>query len=198
MKALGDFLHGKGLKFGLYSSAGTHTCEHRAGGISFEELDVKDYAKWGVDYLKYDNCGDRKGKNNLDRYTVMAEALKKYGSKIYYSICNWGEEDVGSWAAKISNSWRVDGDIDWPTPAFENVRRAIGKSESYRSRAGPGAWNDPDMLEVGNNKYTLPQEFTHFSLWAIGKAPLLIGCDLSSITKESLAILKNKNLIDIH
>ena len=110
MKALGDFLHGKNLKFGIYSSAGTMTCQKKAGSLGHEDMDAADYAAWGVDYLKYDNCY-----NNMvpaiDRYTTMRESLKKTGRAIYYSICNWGEQETFKWAADVGNSWRTTGDI---------------------------------------------------------------------------------------
>lgn len=110
MKALGDFLHDKGLLFGLYSSAGTHTCQGRAGGLDHEQIDAKDYAKWGVDYLKYDNCFNE-NRPAIKRYTAMRDALNQTGRPIFYSICNWGFEDTAKWGPQTGNSWRTTYDI---------------------------------------------------------------------------------------
>ena len=106
MKNLGDYLHAKGMLFGIYSSAGLYTCEGRAGGMDHEEIDAKDYASWGVDYLKYDNCFNE-GRPALHRYTAMRDALLKTGRPIFYSICNWGDEDTATWAPDVGNSWRT-------------------------------------------------------------------------------------------
>jgi len=111
MKNLSDYIHGKGLLFGLYSSAGTNTCQGRAGGLDYEEVDAQDYANWGVDYLKYDNCYNQK-RPAIERYTAMRDALNKTGRPIFYSICNWGEENTAEWGPKTGNSWRTTGDIN--------------------------------------------------------------------------------------
>lgn len=111
MKALGDFLHSKGLLFGLYSSAGTNTCQGKAGGLGNETIDAQDYASWGVDYLKYDNCFNE-NVPATERYTAMRDALNKTGRPIFYSICNWGLEHTTEWAPQVGNSWRTTYDIE--------------------------------------------------------------------------------------
>jgi hypothetical protein len=194
MKTMGDNLHNLGLKFGIYNSAGTMTCQKLAGGLTYEQVDAADYASWGVDYFKYDNCF------NLDlpgqmRYTAMTNALNKTNRAIYYSICSWGTDAVWSWGNITGNSWRTTDDIqnNWPS-----VMRNYLRNDLHPESAGPGGWNDPDMLEVGNGGLSLSEERSHFALWAFAKAPLIMGCDLNTISRESLAILKNKALIAIN
>lgn len=191
MKALGDYIHGLGLKFGIYSSAGNYTCEWRAGSLYYEDVDAADFASWGVDYLKYDNCFNE-GVPAQVRYPKMRDALNKTGRPIYYSICNWGEEDIAVWGNTTGNSWRTTGDIAnfW----FFVEYNFYGNGE-YPESAGPGGWNDPDMLEVGNNGLTTTEERTHFALWAVVKSPLIIGCDLTTVSNTSLSILKADLLI---
>lgn len=194
MKSLGDYLHSKGLKFGLYSSAGTMTCEKRAGSLGHEEMDAADYASWGVDYLKYDNCFNDNVPATI-RYPAMRDALNKTGRPIFYSICNWGEEDTINWGQEVGNSWRTTQDIfdAWASIEFNFHYNMYG-----RESAGQGGWNDPDMLEVGNGGLTLEEEKTHFALWALSKAPLIIGCDLNIVRPESLAIIKNAEIIAVN
>ena len=175
MKVLGDFIHDKGLKFGIYSCAGTMTCAGRAGSLYHEEIDAMDWASWGVDYLKYDNCYNAKVPGTI-RYTAMRDALAATGRDIFYSLCNWGEEDSWRWAPSIGNSWRTTFDI---FDDFASVEYNFKESQKHFERSGPGAWNDPDMLEIGNGGLTHEEEKTHFALWAMAKAPLIIGCDLS-------------------
>ena len=191
---MADYVHSKGLKFGLYSSAGTKTCQGRAGGLDYEDIDAADYASWGVDYLKYDNCFNE-GRPARDRYTKMRDALLKQKRKIFYSICNWGEDGTHEWGPALGNSWRTTQDISdiWGSVEF-NFRL----NERYQDISAPGGWNDPDMLEVGNGGLTPEEEKTHFALWAVAKAPLIIGCDLSTVSESSLAILKNKDLIAVN
>ena len=194
MKSLGDYLHSKGLKFGVYSSAGTKTCQGRAGSLGYEQIDAQDYASWGVDYLKYDNCFNQ-NLPSLTRYPAMRDALNATGRPIFYSLCQWGEEKTTHWAPQVANSWRTTQDIAnfWNSLEYNFRLNLVG-----REAAGPGGWNDPDMLEVGNGGLTLEEEKTHFSLWAISKAPLIIGCDLSKVSAESLAILMNEEVIAIN
>ena len=175
MKALGDYIHSKGLRFGLYSSAGTNTCEGRAGSLWYEEMDANDYASWGVDYLKYDNCYND-NVPALIRFPRMRDALNATGREIFFSLCNGGRDDVPDWGKSIGNSFRTTSDISdtWGSIEF-NFRENV----NLASKSGPGGWNDPDMLEVGNGGLTLEEEKTHFALWAISKAPLIIGCDLT-------------------
>lgn len=198
IRSLADYIHSKGLLFGIYSSAGTKTCQGRAGSLNFEEVDAQDYAAWQVDYLKYDNCYNQSipGK---ERYAAMGEALRKVNRTILYSICNWGLENTTQWAPGLGNSWRTTDDI---SANFASVRANFFINQEQRAFAGPGGWNDPDMLEVGVKSgdqwgLTIDEEQTHFALWAIAKAPLIIGADLRSIRRESLDILKNEDLIAV-
>lgn len=194
MKDMGDFLHKQGLFFGLYNSAGTMTCQRLAGGLTFEQIDAFDMASWGVDYFKYDNC------YNLDlpgqlRYPAMRDALNKTGRPIYYSLCSWGTDQVWQWGNQTGNSWRTTGDI---VDNWASVVHNYKINDMHPESAGPGSWNDPDMLEVGNGGLSLTEERSHFALWAFAKSPLIIGCDLNKVSADSLAILKNKNLIAIN
>jgi alpha-galactosidase len=170
------------------------TCEGRAGSLRHEEKDVKDFVEWGVDFFKYDNCFNE-GIPSKERYITMRNALQKANRPIFFSICNWGLEDVTEWGPKVGNSWRTAGDI---APTWSSVKYNFEMNQLHAEVAGPGALNDPDMLEIGNHGLTHAEERTHFALWSIVKAPLIIGCDLNTVTEESLAILKNKNLIAVN
>jgi alpha-galactosidase len=194
MRAVGDYIHSQGLKYGIYNSAGTMTCESKAGSLYHEKIDVADFVEWGVDYLKYDNCFNE-GVPSLERYTAMKNALENAHRPIFYSICNWGLEDVWEWGNSTGNSWRTAGDI---TPTWPSVKYNFEMNQLHPESAGPGGWNDPDMLEVGNGGLTHAEEKSHFALWCFAKAPLILGCDLNTITPESLAIISNKNLIAIN
>jgi alpha-galactosidase len=187
MKAMGDYIHGKGLKFGIYSSAGTLTCEERAASLYNEQIDANDFAAWGVDYLKYDNCFNQ-GVPAIERYTRMHDALMNTGRDIFYSICNWGMEYTYQWAPKIGNSWRTTMDIK---DLWASIEYNFKQNDLVHASAGPSGWNDPDMLEVGNGGLTEEQERTHFALWAVAKAPLILGCDLDNISQASFEIITN-------
>lgn len=193
-KGMVDYVHGKGLKFGLYSDAGIKTCAGRPGSLGFEENDANTYANWEVDYLKYDNCDN----NNVPpqtRYPVMRDALNKTGRAMFYSLCEWGQYDPAMWAAPVGNSWRTTGDIE---DNWGSMISSADTNNQWASYAGPGAWNDPDMLEVGNGGMTATEYETHFSLWALMKAPLLIGCDIRTMSKETIRILTNHEVIAIN
>ena len=194
IKELADYAHEKGLLLGLYSDAGTKTCAGRPGSLGYETIDANTYAKWGIDYLKYDNCYN-KNIPSLDRYPVMRDALNHTNHSIFYSICQWGEENIPVWGKDVGNSWRTTGDIsdNWLT-----MLRIIDQNDQWYNFSGPGGWNDPDMLEVGNGGMTLEEYKTHFSLWAISKAPLLIGCDITIMSEEIKNILTNKEVIEIN
>jgi len=199
MKSLADYVHGLGLKFGLYSDAGTMTCARRPGSRGYEQLDAQSYANWGVDYLKYDNCFANETDFVIDRYQAMSTALLKYAPAdrpIYYSTCDWGVYDPWlSWGKNLSNSWRTDDDIadDW-----NNLLRTVDNSVGLAQFAGPGGWNDPDMLEVGNGNMTQSEYESHFALWALMKAPLIMGCDLEAMTPATKAILANEEIIAVN
>ncbi|CAF0933034.1 unnamed protein product [Didymodactylos carnosus] len=192
--ALADYVHSKKLKFGLYSDAGYKTCGGRPGSLGFEIKDANTYASWQVDYLKYDNC-------NTDqtipekRYPVMRDALNATGRPIFYSMCEWGVDDPALWAATVGNSWRTTGDI---SDNWNSMISNIDINDRYADHAAPGGWNDPDMLEVGNGGMTNTEYISHFSIWAISKAPLLIGCDVTKISQDTLNILTNPEVIAIN
>lgn len=189
-----DYVHSKGLKFGLYSDAGTETCAKRPGSLGYEEVDANTYAKWTVDYLKYDSCYNQ-GIPAQKRYTTMRDALNKTGRPIFYSLCNGGGEGVTSWGPSVGNSWRTTGDI---SDSWDSMIQRADLNDKVASSAAPGGWNDPDMLEVGNGHMTITEYETHFSLWCLMKAPLLIGCDLRSVDSESLRILSNPEVISVN
>ncbi|OLE20997.1 MAG: alpha-galactosidase [Actinobacteria bacterium 13_1_20CM_3_71_11] len=195
IKAVADYVHSKGLKLGIYTSAGTHTCNKAGfpGGLGHEQTDANTFASWGVDYLKYDNCNNQ----NVDavkRYTAMRDALKKTGRPIVYSICEWGKNKPWNWAPNVGNLWRTTGDI---SPNWTRMLSIINANSSHASVAGPGHWNDPDMLEIGNGSLSNAEQVTHFSLWAEMAAPLLIGTDLRKASQHTFDILSNRDVIAI-
>ncbi|WUV84556.1 NPCBM/NEW2 domain-containing protein [Streptomyces sp. NBC_01476] len=195
IKAVADYVHSKGLKFGLYSSAGTKTCDSDGfpGGLGHEQQDANLWASWGVDYLKYDNCNNT-GADAQARYKAMGDALKATGRPILYSICEWGSNQPWNWAPGLGNSWRTTGDI---ADSWSSMIGIAHQNQPLARYAGPGAWNDPDMLEVGNGGMTDTEYRTHFSLWSQMAAPLLIGSDLRSASAATLAILKNTDVIAV-
>ena len=197
IKALADYVHGKGLKFGIYTSAGTKTCNSLGfpGGLGHEQQDANLFASWGVDYLKYDNCNNQ-GVDAQQRYGAMHTALANTGRPIVYSITEWGSTTpkVWTWGAPVGNLWRTTGDIS------DNWSSMIGKvhtNDDLAQFAGPGHWNDPDMLEVGNGGMTATEYRTHFSLWAMMAAPLLMGNNVANLSGTNLDILKNTDVIAI-
>ena len=201
MKALADYIHSKGLKFGLYSDAGTLTCQKRPGSRGYEFQDARQYAAWGVDYLKYDWCSHGM-QNSEASYSIMRDALSKAGRPIVFSICEWGSTKPWLWARDVGNLWRSTGDIqdcwdckkDWGGMGFIHILDLQDGLESY---AGPGHWNDPDMLEVGNGGMSVSEYRAHFSLWCVLAAPLMAGNDIRSMSPEIAAILTNKEVIAV-
>ncbi|KAJ4720215.1 Alpha-galactosidase [Melia azedarach] len=194
IKALADYIHGKGLKLGIYSDAGVFTCQVRPGSLYHERDDAEAFASWGVDYLKYDNCFNL-GIKPKERYPPMRDALNSTGCTIFYSLCEWGVDDPALWAGKVGNSWRTTDDINDSWVSMTSIADINDKWASY---AGPGGWNDPDMLEVGNGGMTYHEYRAHFSIWALMKAPLLVGCDVRNMTAETFEILSNKEVIAIN
>ncbi|XP_021275241.1 alpha-galactosidase-like [Herrania umbratica] len=195
IKALADYVHSKGLKLGIYSDAGTQTCSKTMpGSLGHEEQDAKTFASWGVDYLKYDNCGNT-GVSPKKRYPKMSKALLDSGRPIFFSLCEWGQEDPATWAPNIGNSWRTTGDIE---DKWESMTSIADQNDNWASYAQPGAWNDPDMLEVGNGGMTTEEYRCHFSIWALAKAPLLIGCDVRSMDNVTFELLSNKEVIAVN
>ena len=201
IKALADYVHGLGLKFGIYSDAGTKTCAGRPGSRGYEFQDARTYAKWGVDYLKYDWCNT--GKENAEAaYSTMRDALAKTGRPIVFSMCEWGTAKPWTWAANVGNLWRTTTDIldQWEGKGKEYGAGAItivDMNADLADYAGPGHWNDPDMLEVGNGGMTTTEYRSHFSLWAILAAPLIAGNDLGNMQPEIAEILMNKEVIAV-
>jgi alpha-galactosidase len=196
MKGLSDYVHARGLKLGIYSSPGPKTCAGYEGSLGHEDLDAQTYARWGIDYLKYDYCtfqGDVPAQ--MAAYQKMHEALEKTGRPIVFSLCQYGMDRVWSWGPSVGgNLWRTTGDIsdDYDRMAY------IGFGQNGLERfAGPGHWNDPDMLEVGNGKMNNDEYRTHMSLWCLLAAPLLAGNDLSKMTPETLALLTNPEVIAV-
>ncbi len=206
MKALADYVHSKGLKLGIYSSPGPKTCAKYEGSYGHEEQDAQSYAQWGIDYLKYDLCSfrdmmkqagspDAAHKMMLDAYTKMHNALLKTGRPIVFSLCQYGDDAVWGWGASVGgNLWRTTGDI---SDKYSRMAE-IGFGQAGLSKfAGPGHWNDPDMLEVGNGGMKPDEYRTHMALWALLAAPLLAGNDLANMTPETLALLTNREVIAI-
>ena len=208
MKALSDYVHSRGLKIGIYSSPGPKTCAGYAGSYGHEEQDAKTYAEWGMDYLKYDLCsfgelmkkesgGDPQKAFAMQKaaYEKMHKALVATGRPIVYSLCQYGWNNVWEWGTEVGgNLWRTTGDIN---DTYSRMVE-IGFSQAGLAKyAGPGHWNDPDMLEVGNGGMTEDQYRTHMTLWVILAAPLLAGNDLSKMSPPTLAMLTNKEVIAV-
>ncbi|KAK9282985.1 hypothetical protein L1049_011212 [Liquidambar formosana] len=194
IRALADYIHGKGLKLGIYSDAGVFTCQVRPGSLNYEKDDAEQFASWGVDYLKYDNCYNL-GIKPEKRYPPMRNALNATGRTIFYSICEWGVDDPALWAGKVGNSWRTTDDINDSWASMTTIADLNNKWAAY---AGPGGWNDPDMLEVGNGGMTYEEYRAHFSIWALMKAPLLIGCDVRNMSEDTFELLSNKEVIAVN
>ncbi len=206
MKSLADYVHSKGLKIGIYSSPGSKTCARFEGSLGHEEQDAKTYAAWGIDYLKYDLCGFRDQMKTASSpaeahqlmvaaYTKMDKALRATGRPIVFSLCQYGMDAVWRWGTTVGgNLWRTTGDI---TDKYARMAEIGFGQAGLAQYAGPGHWNDPDMLEVGNGGMTLDEYRTHMSLWVILAAPLLAGNDLSKMTPETIALLTNREVIAI-
>ncbi len=211
IKHLADYVHSKGMKFGIYNCAGTQTCGGYPGGRGHEYQDALLYASWGVDYLKYDWCYH--GNLTSDAaYTTMRDALYATGRPILFSICEWGDTEPWFWAGDIGHCWRISGDIypcfdcedrhddglptqwsAWGVMKILNMR----DNDTLRKYAHPGAWNDFDMMEVGNGM-SLAEDRAHFALWSMLASPLMLGNDVRKTSKQTLEILTNKEIIDIN
>jgi len=201
IKALADYVHSKGLKFGIYSDAGTKTCAGRPGARGYEFQDARQYAAWGVDYLKFDWCSTTT-QDGPSSYALMRQALDASGRPIVFSICEWGTNKPWLWANGIGNLWRTTGDISdvWASTKKDDlgVVDILDKQVGLESFAGPGHWNDPDMLEVGNGGMTVPEYRAHFSLWSLLASPLMAGNDLRDMKPEIQQILTNKEVIAVN
>jgi alpha-galactosidase len=205
IKALADYVHSKGLKLGIYSDAGGHTCGGRPGSRDHEIQDAQAYASWGVDYLKYDWCdvGDLQAPA---AYKKMSDALHATGRPILFSLCEWGTSKPWTWARGVGQSWRTTGDIfakfdgiidhngSWQE---HGVLQILDLQDGLRKYAGPGGWNDPDMLEVGNGM-SENEDRAHFTLWCFLDAPLISGNDLRHMNPDTLKILTNKDVIAVN
>ena len=201
IKYLADYIHAKGLKFGIYSDAGTHTCGGRPGSKGFEKEDAESYANWTVDYLKYDWC-NTEGQDPIVSYTLMRDALHAAGRPIVFSICDWGYSKPWAWAGEVGHLWRTTLDITdrWDGTRWGNQlgwTNILEKQVGLEKYAGPGRWNDPDMLEVGNAGLTINEARAHFTMWCMLAAPLITGNDLRAMPDDIRAILLNKNIIAI-
>ena len=200
MKALADYVHSKGLKFGIYSDAGRKTCAGRPGSRGHEFQDALQYAAWGVDYLKYDWCYTDT-ENAQAAYTTMRDALKASGRSIVFSMCEWGTSKPWLWASDVGNLWRTTGDIydcwDCKKGGSMGWLKILDLQDGIETAAGPGHWNDPDMLEVGNGGMTATEYRSHFSFWCLLAAPLIAGNDLKNMPPEIKEILTNKEVIDV-
>jgi alpha-galactosidase len=201
MQALADYVHARGLKFGVYSDAGTATCQGRPGSRGYEYQDARQYAAWGVDYLKYDWCNT--GTQDAPAsYGLMRQALEQAGRPIVFSLCEWGRNKPWLWGEGIGHLWRTTGDIqdcfdcrrDWGGYGWTQILDLQDGLETY---AGPGHWNDPDMLEVGNGGMTVSEYRAHFSLWAMLAAPLMAGNDVRAMAGEIREILLNAEVIAV-
>jgi alpha-galactosidase len=208
MKALGDYIHSKGLKFGLYSGPGPVTCAGAEASYGHEEQDAQMFASWGVDYLKYDLCSYRKimqieaGGDVLKAeammraaYEKMHQAILKTGRPMVFSMCQYGLGEVWEWGPQVGgNLWRTSNDIN---DTYERMMSIADRQAGLSRFAGPGHWNDPDSLEVGNGGMSLEEEKSHFSLWALMAAPLIAGNDLTNMSGETKSILLNRDVIAI-
>ncbi len=201
MKFLADYIHSKGLKFGIYSCAGIYTCQARPGSRGHEFQDARTYAKWGVDYLKYDwcyatgedvKCTASTQEHSIYAYTTMRDALFAAGRPVVFSICEWGFQKPWEWANNVGQLWRTYWDIK---DHWNSLMDIFDKQKGLDKYAEPGHWNDPDMLEVGNGGMTTEEYKTHFSLWCMLAAPLMAGNDIQNMTPETREILTNKEVI---
>ena len=181
IKPLADYVHSKGLKFGIYTDAGHKTCEGRPGSYGYEEIDARTYARWGVDYVKIDWC-NAEGLDAPTQYAKLRDALATSGRPIVFSICEWGQNHPYEWAPAIGNLWRTTGDI---SDTWDSMIANFDLNAQFANDAKPGAWNDPDMLEVGNGGLSRDESRAHMSLWAIAAAPLLAGNDVRTMNDSS-------------
>ncbi|WP_276252309.1 glycoside hydrolase family 27 protein [Haloarcula rara] len=220
MAALADYVHDRGLQFGLYSSAGSHTCQGYPATLGRERLHAEQFADWGVDFLKYDNCGDHCGRDAVDRYGAMGEALAAVDRDIVYSICEWGQSNPWEWGRNVGgHCWRVTDDAvaTWHTVDDEfglGIADIIDRVAVLDIAAahGPGGYNDPDMLQVGNGPDSAQSQHeptdierplsdvenrTHFAFWCLLGAPLFVGTDLTGLSQDLLDLLTNERLLAI-
>ncbi|KZT18611.1 carbohydrate-binding module family 35 protein [Neolentinus lepideus HHB14362 ss-1] len=210
--ALASYVHGLGLKFGVYSDAGYYSCDfvggsaHWLGSLGHEKADAAAFTSWGADYLKYDNCYSVNSTDFVDynppfslepHYTAMRDALNSTSRPVVYSVCEWGVQDPARWATSVGNSWRISNDVG-PPNSWANIVRIINQVVPVTGFAGPGAWNDLDLLEVGNTGLSVAEQQSHFAFWAAVKSPLLISTNLSNAAQSTLDILGNTRIIGLN
>lgn len=204
MKALADYIHSKGLKFGIYSDAGWKTCAGKPGSRGYEYQDALKYAEWGVDYLKYDWC-NTEDLNAKGAYMTMRNALYTAGRPIVFSLCEWGNNNPWEWGKDVGHLWRISGDIAVIFDGEEGhgtwtslgVLQILDMRKGIRIYAGPDHWNDFDMMEVGNGM-TLAEDRSHFTLWCMMASPLMAGNDLRNMSQETIEILTNKEVVAVN
>jgi alpha-galactosidase len=204
MKALADYVHSKGLKFGVYSDAGSQTCGGRPGSRGYEFQDAQMYAEWGVDYLKYDWC-NTEGLKAEGAYKTITAAIRKAGRPMVLSICEWGNDKPWEWGPTVGHLWRTTGDIyncfdcinDHGSWKSWGVMQIVDKQDGLRKYAGPGHWNDPDMLEVGNGMVA-NEDRAHFTMWNMLAAPLITGNDIRKMSPQTREILTNKEVLAVN
>ncbi|MDA3879597.1 MAG: glycoside hydrolase family 27 protein [Prolixibacteraceae bacterium] len=204
IKALADYVHSLGLKFGIYSDAGWQTCGGRPGSRGYEYQDAMKYAEWGVDYLKYDWC-NTEGLAAEGAYLTMRDALAAAGRPVLFSICEWGDNNPWLWARDIGHMWRTTGDIfddfsgelDHGTWSSWGIMNILDMQDGLREYAGPGHWNDPDMMEVGN-AMSVNEDRAHFSMWCMLASPLIVGTDIQHASDETIEILTNEEAIAVN
>ena len=193
IKPLADYVHSKGLKLGIYTDAGTATCEKRPGSLNHEDQDAKTYASWGIDYVKIDWC-NAEGLDPEVQYAKLRDALAHSGRSIVFSICNWGVKTPWRWGPTTGNLWRTTGDIN---DTYDRMSLIGFGQNGLEKFAGPGHWNDPDMLEIGNGGMKRDEYRTHMALWALLAAPLLAGNDLRTMSPETKELLTNSEILAV-
>lgn len=204
MAALADHVHGRGLRFGVYAVPGRETCANfydgypvrDIGSIGRERLDAQTFADWGVDYLKYDWCraDETDGLDRVEAFIAMRDALRATERPIVYGISEYGDREPWRWAGSIAHLWRTTHDI---RASWESVNGIIQRQAGLERFSGPGAWNDPDMLQVGNGALTTAEQRTHVGMWAMLAAPLFLGTDLAALPGEVLGIVANPEVIGV-
>lgn len=198
METLASYLHSRGLKLGLYSAAGYSSCYYKirqVGSFGFEEMDANTFATWGVDYLKYDDCNPDNVTSSQIRYQAMAKALKKAERQMYFAMCDRGASRPWEWAKGVVHSWRTTTDIQ---DNWDRMTDIADLNDKLATFAGPGAWNDPDLLQIGGSHMKLHEMMAQLSIWALMKAPLIIGSDVRKLDNDTIRILTNRDLIAIN
>ena len=198
MKSIGDYIHSKGLKFGLYTSVGRTTCEGFPGSYDNEERDMQKFAEWGVDYVKIDWCTYNRlwwpWWNFKTRYHRISSGIQATGRPMFINLCNWGFQKPWEWGPKLAHSWRVTYDIK---PTQKSIDYIVRRGKELQRFNGPNKWNDLDSLQIGNGISKELSEY-HFQMWCKLKSPLILGCDMRTISDEDLTIITNKELIDVN